>query len=642
MMNLILPDKSGLKVRKGITPGEIAKDISLNLFKNALGASLNQRLIELDYPIDESGDFKIITKADQEAFYLLNHSAAHLMAEAIRKLYPKALFGVGPAIKEGFYYDVDFGDVKISDSDLEKIEETMRDCAQNNSIISRRVVSFAEAQKLFKNDPYKLEMSEELKAEEITVYQQGDFIDLCRGGHLAHTGMIKHFKLLSVAGAYWRGDSKNKMLTRIYGVAFFSKKELTKHLLMLEERKERDHRKLGRELGLFMLSSEAGPGLPFWLKQGATIRRIIERYITDKEISLGYEHVYTPILANAELYKTSGHWDHYQDSMFPPMEMSDGEMVVVRPMTCPHHMLIYKNELRSYRDLPLRIAELGMMHRYEKSGALSGLHRVREMTLNDAHIFVRPDQIKEEFKEVMALLLAVYRDFNITDYSFRLSYRDPENKEKFFDDDKMWEEAEKELKNVMDTLNLAYEEAIGEAAFYGPKLDVQVKTALGHEETLSTIQLDFLLPERFQLTYVGEDGKNDHVPVVIHRGIVSTMERFVAYLTEEYKGVFPLWLAPTQVVVIPVNLDYHQEDAKKINQLLKANGFRSELDIRNEKLGYKIRDQQTRKILYSLVIGDQEIANNTVTYRKYNSKEQITIPVHKFIELLNKEVKSKK
>ncbi|NLN50729.1 MAG: threonine--tRNA ligase [Acholeplasmataceae bacterium] len=642
MMNLILPDKSGLKVRKGITPGEIAKDISLNLFKNALGASLNQRLIELDYPIDESGDFKIITKADQEAFYLLNHSAAHLMAEAIRKLYPKALFGVGPAIKEGFYYDVDFGDVKISDSDLEKIEETMRDCAQNNSIISRRVVSFAEAQKLFKNDPYKLEMIEELKAEEITVYQQGDFIDLCRGGHLAHTGMIKHFKLLSVAGAYWRGDSKNKMLTRIYGVAFFSKKELTKHLLMLEERKERDHRKLGRELGLFMLSSEAGPGLPFWLKQGATIRRIIERYITDKEISLGYEHVYTPILANAELYKTSGHWDHYQDSMFPPMEMSDGEMVVVRPMTCPHHMLIYKNELRSYRDLPLRIAELGMMHRYEKSGALSGLHRVREMTLNDAHIFVRPDQIKEEFKEVMALLLAVYRDFNITDYSFRLSYRDPENKEKFFDDDKMWEEAEKELKNVMDTLNLAYEEAIGEAAFYGPKLDVQVKTALGHEETLSTIQLDFLLPERFQLTYVGEDGKNDHVPVVIHRGIVSTMERFVAYLTEEYKGVFPLWLAPTQVVVIPVNLDYHQEDAKKINQLLKANGFRSELDIRNEKLGYKIRDQQTRKILYSLVIGDQEIANNTVTYRKYNSKEQITIPVHKFIELLNKEVKSKK
>ncbi len=641
-MKLILPDGATLKVKKGTTPLEIAQGISMSLAKSALGAVLNERLIELNHPIDEAGSFKLVTKKDKEAFMLLNHSAAHLMAEAIKKLYPEACFGVGPAIEEGFYYDVDFGEAKISDTDLEIIQKEMVRLSKNNSKITGKEVSFKEALTLLKDDPYKIEMIKDLKDEKITVYTQGDFTDLCRGGHIAHTGLIKHFKLLSVAGAYWRGDSNNKMLTRIYGVAFFSNEELQKHLVMLEERKERDHRKLGRELGLFMLSKEAGAGLPFWLKNGATIRRIVERYITDKEIELGYDHVYTPILANTELYKTSGHWDHYEDSMFPPMDMGDGEVVVIRPMNCPHHMLIYKREPHSYKELPIRIAELGMMHRYEKSGALSGLHRVREMTLNDAHIFVRPDQIKEEFLSVMELLLEVYKDFNITEFTFRLSYRDPDNKEKYFDDDKMWQMAEKELKNVMDSMDLEYEEAFGEAAFYGPKLDVQVKTALGHEETLSTIQLDFLLPRRFELTYVGEDGKDDHVPVVIHRGIVSTMERFVAYLTEEYKGVFPLWLTPVQAVVIPVNLEHHQEYAIKLYETLKKAGFRVEKDIRNEKLGYKIREQQTKKIPFALVIGDSEVKDGTVTYRKYGSREQITVSVDEFIHSLNQIIKSKK
>ena len=455
------------------------------------------------------------------------------------------------------------------------------------------------------------------------------------------TGLIKHFKLLSVAGAYWRGDSKNKMLTRIYGVSFFTKAELDNHLKMLEERKERDHRKIGKELMLFMLSPEAGAGLPFWLKNGATIRRTIERYIVDKEISLGYDHVYTPILADVELYKTSGHWDHYQDSMFPPMDMGDGETVVIRPMNCPHHMLIFKNEVHSYKELPIRIAELGMMHRYEKSGALSGLQRVREMTLNDAHIFVRPDQIKEEFKRVLNLLEEVYKDFRITDYKYRLSYRDPQNKEKYFDDDNMWLHAEKELKEVMDELGLTYTEAIGEAAFYGPKLDVQVKTAMGMEETLSTIQLDFLLPRRFELTYVGEDGKNDHVPVVIHRGIVSTMERFVAYLTEEYKGVFPLWLAPTQIAIIPVNLNFHEAYATELKEILTELGYRINLDVRNEKLGYKIRDHQTNKIPYQLVIGDKEIDSRTVTYREYGDQKQVTVSIDEFKNILSNRINKK-
>ena len=639
MIKITFPDGNIATYPKGITPKEIAKGISNSLFKRAIGALYNEALVELSRPLHYDGTLKILTERDQESFSILNHSTAHLMAEAIKSLYPNAHFGVGPAISEGFYYDVDFND-KISDEDLITIEDKMRELSLNESPIVRKEVTYEEALDLFKEDPYKIELIHDLKGEALTVYTQGNFTDLCRGGHVEHTGLIKHFKLLSLAGAYFRGDSNNTMLTRIYGVSFYNEKDLKKHLLMLEERKERDHRKLGRELGIFMLSSEAGQGLPFWLKNGATVRRIIERYIVDKEISLGYDHVYTPILADKELYVTSGHWDHYQDSMFPPMVMGD-ETVVIRPMNCPHHMLIYKRDMHSYKDLPLRIAELGMMHRYEKSGALSGLQRVREMTLNDAHIFVRPDQIKDEFKRVVDLLLAVYKDFNITDYTFRLSYRDKDNKEKYFDDDHMWDKAEAELKTVMDSINLPYTEATGEAAFYGPKLDVQVKTALGMEETLSTIQLDFLLPRRFELTYVGEDGKNDKVPVVIHRGIVSTMERFVAYLLEEYKGVFPLWLAPTQAVLIPVNLSAHQTHVLDVQEKLLAHGFRVDVDLSEETLGKKIRQHQTMKIPYQLVFGDNEVNENTITYREYGSKKQQTVSMDEFIRLLNERLDKK-
>jgi len=476
--------------------------------------------------------------------------------------------------------------------------------------------------------------------EVITAYKQGDFVDLCRGPHVPSTGRIQVFKLLSVAGAYWRGKSDNHMMQRIYGTAFFDKKDLKEFIRMREEAKERDHRKLGKELDLFIVSKEVGSGLPFWLPKGATIRRIIERYIVDKEVSLGYMHVYTPIMADVNLYKTSGHWDHYHEDMFPPMDMGDGEMLVLRPMNCPHHIMVYKNDIHSYRELPIRIAELGMMHRYEKSGALSGLQRVREMTLNDGHTFVRPDQIKEEFKRTLDLMTAVYKDFGIDDYRFRLSYRDPNNTDKYFDDDEMWENAQKMIKAAMDELGLDYFEAEGEAAFYGPKLDVQVKTALGMEETLSTIQLDFLLPERFELTYVGEDGENSHRPVMIHRGIVSTMERFVAYLTEVYKGAFPTWLAPVQVEIIPVSVDAHSEYAYEVKERLLEKGIRAEVDDRNEKMGYKIRAAQTQKIPYQLVIGDQEMNNATVNIRRYGSKETAVEELNMFVDAIVADVQN--
>ncbi len=630
-MKLHLPDGKQLEVEVGINPLQVAQSISMSLAKKSVAALYNGQAIELEKPMFEDGAFKLLTAADPEAFAVLNHSTAHLLAQAVRSLYPQACFGVGPSIEEGFYYDIDLGDVKFTDEMLPEIEKKMAELAKQGFAIHGKEVSYEEAKAIFKQDPYKLELIEGLKDQKISVYQQGDFIDLCRGGHVSNTKEIKYFKLLNLAGAYWRGNSDNKMLSRVYGVAFFTKEALDAHLNMLEERKQRDHRKIGKELDLFLISKEVGSGLGFWLKNGATIRRIIERYITDKEISLGYEHVYTPIMANVELYKTSGHWSHYKDSMFPPMDMGDGELLVLRPMNCPHHMIIFKNEVHSYKELPIRIAELGMMHRYEKSGALSGLQRVREMTLNDAHIFVRPDQIKDEFKRTVDLLLNVYKDFNIHDYKFRLSYRDPENKEKYFDDNQMWENAQKELKEVMDELGMPYFEAIGEAAFYGPKLDVQVKTALGNDETLSTIQIDFLLPRRFELTYVGEDGKNDQVPVVIHRGIVSTMERFVAFLIEEYKGAFPLWLSPVQAKILPVNLNFHADYAIEVQKQLLALGFRVEVDLRNEKLGYKIREAQTKKVPLQLVIGDKEVEQGGVTYRLYGKEEQIFLPMAEFV-----------
>lgn len=632
-INITFPDGAVKEFETGSSTLEIAKSISNSLAKKALAGKLNGTLIDLTRPIEEDGAIEIVTPEHEDALEILRHSSAHLMANALRRLFPDIKFGVGPAIESGFYYDTDNADQSITVEDLPAIEAEMMKIVKENNPIVREVVSKEEALLLFADDPYKIELIKELPADEIiTVYRQDDFVDLCRGVHVPSTGRIQVFQLLSVAGAYWRGKSTNPMMQRIYGTAFFDKKALKDFIKMREEAKERDHRKLGKELDLFMISQEVGSGLPFWLPKGATIRRTIERYITDKEISLGYQHVYTPIMADVNLYKTSGHWDHYHEDMFPPMDMGDGEMLVLRPMNCPHHMMVYKNDIHSYRELPIRIAELGMMHRYEKSGALSGLQRVREMTLNDGHTFVRPDQIKDEFKRTLELMVAVYADFNITDYRFRLSYRDPNNTEKYFDDNDMWEKAQTMLKAAMDEMALDYFEAEGEAAFYGPKLDVQVKTSLGHEETLSTIQLDFLLPERFELTYVGEDGENTHRPVVIHRGIVSTMERFVAYLTEVYKGAFPTWLAPIQATIIPVSVEAHSEYAYEIKQRLQEKGLRVEIDDRNEKMGYKIRASQTQKIPYQIVVGDKEMADGTVNIRRYGSKETEVVALDVFSE----------
>ena len=640
-INIQFPDGNTKEFDKGTTTEDIAQSISPGLRKKAVAGKFNGQLVDLTRPLEQDGAIEIITPGSEEALEVLRHSTAHLMAQALKRLYGDVKFGVGPVIEGGFYYDFDMDD-KVSSDDFDKIEKTMKQIVNENHKIVREVVSKEEAKDFFKDDPYKLELIDAIPDDEsVTLYTQGEFTDLCRGVHVPSTSKIKEFKLLSTAGAYWRGNSDNKMLQRIYGTAFFDKKDLKAHLKMLEERRERDHRKIGKDLELFTNNQLVGAGLPLWLPNGATIRREIERYIVDKEVSMGYDHVYTPVLANVDLYKTSGHWDHYQEDMFPAMKLDEDEAMVLRPMNCPHHMMIYKNKPHSYRELPIRIAELGTMHRYEASGAVSGLQRVRGMTLNDSHIFVRPDQIKEEFKRVVNMIQDVYKDFGFEDYRFRLSYRDPEDKHKYFDDDEMWEKAESMLKEASDELGLTYEEAIGEAAFYGPKLDVQVKTAMGKEETLSTAQLDFLLPERFDLTYIGQDGEQ-HRPVVIHRGVVSTMERFVAFLTEETKGAFPTWLAPMQVEIIPVNIDLHYDYARLLQDELKSQGVRVEIDDRNEKMGYKIREAQMKKIPYQIVVGDQEVENQEVNVRKYGSEKQESVEKDEFIWNVIDEIRLKK
>lgn len=640
-INVQFPDGNSKAFDKGITTEEIAQSISPGLRKKAVAGKFKNQMVDLTRPLEEDGSIEIVTPGSDEALEVLRHSTAHLMAQALKRLYGDVKFGVGPVIDGGFYYDFDM-DEKVSSDDFEKIEKTMKQIVDENHKIEHKVVSREEAKSFFKDDPYKLELIDAIPEDEsVTLYSQGEFTDLCRGVHVPSTSKIKEFKLLSTAGAYWRGDSNNKMLQRIYGTAFFDKKDLKAHLEMLEERRERDHRRIGKDLELFTNNQLVGAGLPLWLPNGATIRREIERYIVDKEVSMGYDHVYTPVLANVELYKTSGHWDHYRDDMFPPMKLDETEEMVLRPMNCPHHMMVYNNRPHSYRELPIRIAELGTMHRYEASGAVSGLQRVRGMTLNDSHIFVRPDQIKDEFKRVVNMIQEVYSDFGFEDYTFRLSYRDPEDKEKYMDDDEMWNKAETMLKEAVDEMGLPYVEAIGEAAFYGPKLDVQVKTAMGKEETLSTAQIDFLLPERFELTYIGSDGEN-HRPVVIHRGVVSTMERFVAFLTEETKGAFPTWLAPKQVEIIPVNVDLHYDYARNLQDELKSQGVRVEIDDRNEKMGYKIREAQMQKIPYQIVVGDKEVENNQVNVRKYGSQDQETVEKDEFIWNLVDEIRLKK
>lgn len=584
----------------------------------------------------------MINIKENEKLSVMNHSCAHLLAQAVQHLYPNAKFWVGPVIEEGFYYDIDLGDTVIKEEDLEKIEKEMKKIAKDGKRIVRHELTKEEALERFKNDPYKIDLISRMDENStiISCYTQGDFTDLCRGPHVETVKELKYFKLLKVSGAYWKGDAKNKMLQRIYGVCFDNEEDLNNYLTELSEAKERDHRKIGKDLSIFMTSDLVGKGMPLWLPNGAIIRKQLENYIYEKERKMGYLHVYTPCVGTTELYKTSGHWDHYKENMFPMMKVDDEEFVL-RPMNCPHHMLIYANDLHSYRDLPIRIGEFATDFRYEASGAVKGLERVRCMCQNDAHLFVTPEQIKEEFKKVVSLILDVYKDFGFKNYSFRLSLRDPEDKEKYFDDDEMWNTAEDKLREVLNEYGCSYKEAIGEAAFYGPKLDVEVKPAVGPEVTLSTCQLDFLLPRRFDLSYIDKDGSKK-TPVVIHRAIFGTFDRFTAFLMEETKGAFPLWLCPTEVNIIPVNNDYHLEYAKEVYKDLDDMNIRVNLDDRNEKLSYKMRESQTKKNPITLILGDKEVENNTISYRKFGSAETYTLPKSDFYKLVKETINARK
>ena len=642
MVKLKLKDGSIMEVEKGSSILDVAKKISEGLARIATCGEINGKVEDLRHEINEDCELVIHTFQDDDlegkkAYW---HTTSHIMAQAIKRLYGDVKLTIGPAIENGFYYDFDT-EKHFSEEDFEKIEEEMKKIIKEDLPIERYSLSREEAIKFMKenDEPYKVELIEELpEGEEISFYKQGEFVDLCAGPHLMSTGKVKVVKLLSASGAYWRGNENNKMLQRVYGISFPKKAQLEDYLNLLQEAKERDHRKIGKELDLFMTHELVGSGLPMYLPDGATIRRILERYIQDKEIELGYKHVYTPSLANVELYKTSGHWDHYKEDMFPVMKM-DNEEMVLRPMNCPHHMLIYKNKLHSYRDLPIRIGELAHDFRYEASGSVCGLERVREMCQNDAHLFVTPEQIQSEISEVVKLILAVYEDFGFENYSFRLSLRDKNDKHKYFDDDEMWESAESQLRDTLKALNLDFYEAEGEAAFYGPKLDVQIKSALGHDVTISTCQLDFLLPERFKLTYIGEDGK-EHRPVVIHRAILGSSDRFMAFLIEETKGALPLWLAPTQAKILPIS-DAQLEYARKIEAEYRKAGIRIEVDDRNEKIGYKIREAQLQKIPYMLVVGDKEIEANAVAVRSRKEGDLGQVNKEEFLERMQEEIENK-
>ena len=578
----------------------------------------------------------MINIKEDEKLEVLNHSCAHLMAQARTHLYPNATFWVGPAIEEGFYYDIDLGDEVVKEEDLEKIEREMKRCSKDAKNIIRREISKDEALEMFKDDPYKIDLISRMEDGVITCYSQGDFTDLCRGPHVDNTKLIKYFKLLKVSGAYWKGDAKNKMLQRIYGVCFENEEDLNNYLQELAEAKERDHRKIGKDLGIYMMSDLVGRGLPMYLPNGFTLWNELENYIRGKELKRGYLHVQTPPLGNVELYKTSGHWEHYQESMFPKMEV-EGEEFVLRPMNCPHHMVIYGNDIHSYRDLPLRIAEIARDCRYESSGALKGIERVRTFCQNDSHIFCTLEQVESEFKGVVDLILECYKELGIKNYRFELSLRDPEDKVKYHHDDEIWNKAEEMLRQVLNDLKIDYVEKKGEAAFYGPKLDVQVKPAVGNEITLSTCQLDFCLPAKFDLTYVDADGSHK-TPVVLHRAVFGSLDRFIAYYLEETKGNLPTWLAPTQVIVMPVNSEYQGEYAREIYELLRDNDIRVELDDRNEKLGYRLRESQVKKIPYTLILGDNEKENNQISYRLFGSTDTTTLSKDDFVKQLKEEI----
>ena len=644
MIKITLKDGSNLEVESGAKIIDIAKKISEGLARNATCGEIDGEIKDLRYEIKEDSNLIIHTfnEEDLEGKKAYWHTTSHIMAQAVKRLFPDVKFAIGPSIDEGFYYDFDV-EKPFTDEDKAKIEEEMKKIIKENIEIERFSLPKDEALELMKEQPYKVELIEELpEDEEISFYKQGDFTDLCAGPHLMSTGKVKAVKILSSSGAYWRGSEKNKMLQRIYAISFPKASQLQEHLDFLEEAKQRDHRKIGKDLDIFMTHKLVGSGLPMYLPNGATIRRILERYIQDKEIQLGYAHVYTPSLANVDLYKTSGHWDHYKDDMFPVMKM-DNEEMVLRPMNCPHHMLIYKNKMHSYRDLPIRIGELAHDFRYESSGSVCGLERVRQMCQNDAHLFVRPDQIKEEVGRVLTLIKEVYqKDFGFpaSAFKYRLSLRDKKNKEKYIDNDEMWETAESQLREILKELNIEFYEAEGEAAFYGPKIDIQIKTALNHDVTIPTCQLDFALPERFELEYIGEDGKA-HRPVVIHRAILGSSDRFISFLLEETKGNLPVWVAPVQVKILPITDNQH-DYAYKVKEKLQVKGIRVEVDDRNEKTGYKIREAQLQKIPYMLIVGEKEIEGNTVSIRSREDGDVGVKAVDEFVKEILDRIENKK
>ena len=641
MISIELKDGSKKEVENGLSVLEIARGISEGLARIAMAGKVDGEVVDLRYKLDKDCKLEILTFDDEDGKKAYWHTTSHIMAQAIKRLHKNdnVQLAIGPAIEAGFYYDFDT-EYRFSEEDFEKIEEEMKKIIKEDLPIERFELPRNEAIKLMKEagENYKVELIEDLpEGEVISFYKQGEFTDLCAGPHLMSTGKVKSVKLLSTSGAYWKGDEHNKMLQRIYAVSFPKASLLEEHLAKLEEAKERDHRKLGKDLELFMTHKLVGSGLPMYLPNGATVRRLLERYIQDKEIKMGYKHVYTPSLANVDLYKTSGHWDHYKEDMFPVMKMENEELVL-RPMNCPHHMLIFKSKMRSYKDLPIRIGELAHDFRYEDSGTVCGIERVREMCQNDAHLFVRPDQIKDEVAKVVKLILDVYQDFGFKDYKFRLSLRDKNDKHKYFDDDQMWENAESELREILTELGLDFYEAEGEAAFYGPKLDVQLKSAIGHDVTVSTCQLDFLLPERFELEYIGEDGK-EHRPVVIHRAILGTLDRFMAFLIEETKGAFPTWLAPTQVKILPIS-DKYLEYANKVKEALLEKDVRVEVDDRAEKIGYKIREAQLQKVPYMLVVGEKEQEAGEVGVRNRKDGDMGAMKLADFVNNIDEEIKT--
>ncbi|MBE3576555.1 MAG: threonine--tRNA ligase [Limnochordales bacterium] len=631
---LTLPDGATVSVEVGSTVASVAARISPRLAREAVVARYNGKLVDLGYRLWEDGSLELLTLDTPEGLDVLRHTTTHVMAQAVMRLYPGTKLAIGPTIEDGFYYDFDLP-VSIGPDALPAIEAEMERIVKENLPIIREELPREQLVERFTKagQPYKVEILQEITDPTASIYSQGEFVDLCRGPHLPSTGHLKAFKLLSIAGAYWRGDERRPMLTRIYGTAFPSRKQLEEHLKALEEARKRDHRRLGKDLELFAISEEVGQGLPLWLPKGATIRRTLERYIVDLELKEGYQHVYTTPLARVELYKISGHWDHYRDNMYPPMKVDDEELVL-RPMNCPHHIMIYKQKPHSYRELPLRIAELGLMHRYERSGVLTGLSRVRSMVLNDAHIFCTPEQIKDEFLRVVRLIQRVYRDLGFKDYVYTLSLRDPADKEKFVDLPEMWDKAERLIRQALDEMGVDFREDVGGAAFYGPKLDVDVKSVAGKYETISTVQVDFYLPERFGLEYIGPDNQ-PHRPVMIHRGVVSTMERMTAFLIELYGGAFPVWLAPVQGILLPI-ADRHVEYARAWAQEARELGLRLEVDERDEKLSRKIRDAELQKIPFMLVVGDREVAEEEVAIRRRGEGDAGRMKMKEFLAALQR------